>query len=83
MNKGGFMYKRKVITRKTELETLEEIIEDREYYKENSENGLSIIINSSWGSGKTTFVRSFADMIDREKCEVLDIYNSFEYEEMP
>lgn len=74
------MYKRKQINRKTELETLEEIIEDRDYYKENSENGLSIIINGSWGSGKTTFVRSFADMIDRGKYEVLDIYNSFEYD---
>lgn len=62
-----------------EIETLQEIIENREYYKENSSRGISIIINGEWGSGKTTFIEDFKKTIEKE-YNVLNIFNSFEYD---
>ena len=35
-----------------------EVIRKKEFYKENSEHGLVILLNGEWGTGKTTFARS-------------------------
>lgn len=74
------MYKKLDSIRKEEIASLKQIIDNREYYKENSEEGLSILINGSWGSGKSTFINSFKESIDSKKYEILDVYNSFEYD---
>lgn len=74
------MYKRKHLLRKLELDTLQEIINNREYYKENSQYGISILLNGSWGSGKTDFVNSFKENINPNNYNIMNIYNAFEYD---
>lgn len=58
----------KYISRDLEIETVLEIIEKRNEYRENSEHGLVILVNGQWGSGKTYFLRKL-----KERCK--DIYN--------
>ena len=73
------VYDRKYISRKMEIDTLYEIISNYDYYKENSVNGLSILLNGIWGSGKTKFIEEFRSS-STEEYNILDIYNSFEYD---
>lgn len=76
------MYNKKILPRKNEIETLKQIIDNAEYYKENSENGLSIIVNGAWGSGKSKFINDLKSSFEQNSNEyrVLEIYNSFEYD---
>lgn len=71
----------KKILRTMEIETLLEIINNRNIYKENSENGLVILLNGSWGSGKTTFLTQLKERIENEdKIDIFADYNSYEYD---
>lgn len=67
--------------RENDINTLFEIIDNREQYKENSENGLVILLNGSWGSGKTTFLKDVEEHIkSSDKYEILLNYNSYSYD---
>lgn len=69
------------IPRTMEIKTLIEIINNRNVYKENSENGLVILLNGSWGSGKTTFLTELKERIEvEEKIDIFADYNSYEYD---
>lgn len=69
------------IQRNDEIKVLLDIIKNREMYKENSENGLVILLNGSWGSGKTTFLNQFKEKIkDEENINLFADYNSYEYD---
>jgi len=71
--------KRKIVTRKEDIETLIEIIENREDYKENSKNGLVILLNGEWGTGKTTFLNEFIEKMNgKENIELFSNYNAYE-----
>ena len=48
--------KAKKVSRIKDIEVLFEVIKNMKEYRENSENGLVILLNGSWGSGKTTFL---------------------------
>ncbi len=74
------MEQRKV-SRDVDIDVLLEIIKNRDNYKENSENGLVILLNGSWGSGKTTFLKDFKEKVDKEEgIDIFSIYNSYEYD---
>ena len=74
------MEQRKV-SRDVDIDVLLEIIKNRDNYKENSENGLVILLNGSWGSGKTTFLKDFKERVDKEEgIDIFSIYNSYEYD---
>ena len=60
------MYDRYHVDRNEEIETVKELIKNRDYYKENSQKGISILINGSWGSGKTTFINDLCKNIELE-----------------
>ena len=60
-------YMPKHYDRKEEIDTIFELIESKDYYKENSSNGLSILVNGPWGSGKTTFIEDFRKKAETEK----------------
>lgn len=73
--------KSKIVSRKKDIDVLFEIINNRDIYKENSENGLVILLNGSWGSGKTTFLNELEKYINEsELYELFSNYNSYEYD---
>ena len=73
--------KSKIVSRKKDIDVLFEIIENREFYKENSENGLVILLNGSWGSGKTTFINELEkEIANNQDLDLFTNYNSFEYD---
>lgn len=73
--------KSKIVSRKNDIDVLFEIIDNRDIYKENSENGLVILLNGSWGSGKTTFLNELEKNINEsENYELFSKYNSYEYD---
>lgn len=77
------MYEKFYIDRTEEIETLKEIINKRDYYKENSEKGISILINGSWGSGKSKFINDFCENMeldDKYKNYRILKYDAFEYD---
>lgn len=74
------MYNKFHVDRIEEIDTLKELIENRDYYKENSQNGISILINGSWGSGKTTFINDLCKDSELDKAYKIIKYDSFEYD---
>ncbi len=75
-----YRYNRNHVERLDEIRTLKELIANRQYYQENSENGLSILINGTWGSGKTRFAKDICDDEElKEKYNVIT-YDAFEYD---
>lgn len=71
------------VSRDEEIETLKEIIDNDEEYRENSEEGLTILLNGSWGSGKTSFINDFVDSIKNDKTRKYELfckYDAFEYD---
>jgi len=71
----------KYVKRELELKTMLEIIDKHREYKENSENGLVILMNGSWGSGKTTFLKDLQkEIVSNENYNFLGTYNPFEYD---
>ena len=69
------------VSRKKEIETIIEIINKSEEYKENSENGLVILLNGEWGTGKSTFLSELKGRIEEEReMELFNDYNSYEYD---
>lgn len=74
------MYNRLHVDRTEEINTLKELIENRDYYKENSQEGISILINGSWGSGKTVFINDLCENIKLKNDYNIIKYDSFEYD---
>lgn len=71
----------KKINRENDMNVLFEIINNRDEYKESSENGLVILLNGSWGSGKTTFLGDVEQYInDNNDYQLFSNYNSFDYD---
>lgn len=70
---------RKDVSRIEEIETIIEIINNSEDYRENSLNGLVILLNGGWGTGKTTFIKNLEEKIKMEKnMEIIAKYISWE-----
>ena len=70
--------KAKIVSRTDEITTLLEIINNREEYKENSKNGLVILLNGEWGTGKTTFLEQLVEVIKKEESiNLFNIYNAY------
>lgn len=71
----------KKVTREKDIKVLFDIINNRDDYKENSENGLAILLNGSWGSGKTTFLKEVEEYINNSSdYELFTNYNSYTYD---
>ncbi len=71
--------KSKIMSRVDDVSTLLEIIHNRDKYKENSENGLVILLNGEWGTGKTTFIEEFVDRINAiDDINLFNVYNAYE-----
>jgi len=71
----------KKVLRQRDINVLFEIINNREYYKENSEHGLVILLNGAWGSGKTTFLNDLEKEISsRDDYELFSHYDSYSYD---
>lgn len=71
--------KAKLMSRIDDISTLIEIINNREEYKENSKNGLVILLNGEWGTGKTTFLEEFASKVDTiNDISIFNVYNAYE-----
>lgn len=69
------------VERTLEINTLFEIINHRKNYKENSENGLVILINGPWGSGKSEFLRDFMKHLQKkEEYSLFNYYDSYQYD---
>lgn len=69
------------VSRQVDVEVLLEIIRKREDYKENSKNGLVILLNGSWGSGKSTFLYELEEkIIESENMNLFLNYNAYEYD---
>lgn len=67
--------------RDNDLNVLFEVIASREDYKENSENGLVILLNGAWGSGKTTFLNEVKEFIEQsDEYDLFMDYNSYSYD---
>lgn len=80
IRKGDSM-KAKKVCRDIDVDVLLEIIRKREEYKENSQNGLVILLNGSWGSGKSTFLKQLEEKIN--ECDDVQLfinYNAYEYD---
>lgn len=77
---GNKMYNKFHIDRAEEIDTIKELIKNRDYYKENSQEGISILINGSWGSGKTTFINDLCGDSELNKEYKIIKYDSFEYD---
>lgn len=73
-------YERKKVLREVEIETLNEIVGKYKYYQENSSEGISILINGGWGSGKSTFLEDYCNQKDNTNYQFLNIYKSYEYD---
>lgn len=74
------MYNKYHVDRVEEINTLKELIKNRDYYKENSQEGVSILINGTWGSGKTTFINDLCKNIESDNEYKIIKYDSFEYD---
>ena len=73
--------KYKTFSRENDCNTMIELIKNKEEYKEISENGLVILLNGEWGSGKTTFINELKDKIKKEDdIELFNCYNAYEYD---
>ncbi len=71
----------KKVMREKDIKVLFDIINNRDEYKENSENGLAILLNGSWGSGKTTFLKEVEEYINNSSdYELFTNYNSYTYD---
>lgn len=69
----------KIMSRVDDVSTLLEIIYNRDKYKENSKNGLVILLNGEWGTGKTTFIEEFVDRINAiDDINLFNVYNAYE-----
>lgn len=69
------------VSRKKDIDLLFEIINKRDFYKENSENGFVVLLNGSWGSGKTTFLKELeCEIKKREEYDLFVNYNSYSYD---
>ena len=72
---------KKILQRADEKDVVLEIIKNLEEYRENSKNGLVILINGPWGSGKTTFLEKLETEINEKKeFEIFSKYDSWEYD---
>lgn len=75
------MIKSKIVSRNDDIATLFEIIRNTESYKENSENGLVILLNGEWGTGKSTFLSELKNCInEQDDLELFNEYNAYEYD---
>jgi len=71
--------KNNIQVRNDEISTLLEVIRKKDFYKENSENGLVILLNGEWGTGKTTFINQFIEAInEQDDMELFNNYNAYE-----
>lgn len=71
--------KNNIQVRSDEISTLLEVIRKKDFYKENSENGLVILLNGEWGTGKTTFINQFIETInEQDDMELFNNYNAYE-----
>ncbi len=71
--------RQKFVPRDNEMESMLEIIRNFEFYKENSENGLVILLNGGWGTGKSTFLKNLVENIEREEnIKLFNNYNAYE-----
>lgn len=67
------------VSRINEINTMLEIVSKGDEYKENSKNGLVILLNGEWGSGKTVFLKELENEINKKySIELFANYNSFE-----
>lgn len=75
------MIKSKIVSRNDDIATLFEIIRNTESYKENSKNGLVILLNGEWGTGKSTFLSELKNCInEQDDLELFSEYNAYEYD---
>ena len=73
--------KKRIVTRANEISSMLEIIHNIEQYKENSQNGLVILLNGAWGTGKTTYLNDLKEKIKESKdVELFNDYNAYEYD---
>lgn len=73
--------KKKLVERKNDVEVLINIIKNKNDYQENSENGLVILLNGEWGTGKTTLLREFVEKIEKnDELELFNVYNAYEHD---
>lgn len=71
--------RQKLVSRDNEIESMLEIMRNVDLYKENSENGLVILLNGSWGSGKSTFLSKLVEQIEKEyDFKLFSYYNAYE-----
>lgn len=71
----------KKYNRTDEIDAIVEIINKNSEYRENSENGLVILLNGSWGSGKTTFLKDLENQIKQiDEFDLFLNYNSYSYD---
>ena len=80
IRKGDCM-KVKKVSRSIDIDVLLEIIRKREEYKENSQNGLVVLLNGAWGSGKSTFLKELEEKIgDCDDMQLFINYNAYEFD---
>lgn len=73
--------KKMMYSRENEVKTILEIIKNKEDYMENNDNCLIILLNGSWGSGKTTFISELCSAVQKnEDMELLNNYNAYEHD---
>lgn len=71
--------KQQKVSRENEITSIIEIINNVDRYKENSLNGLVILLNGNWGTGKTTFIEELIENIrEQENMELFNLYNAYE-----
>lgn len=71
--------KQKIKSRKDDISTLLDIIKNKDDYKENSENGLVILLNGEWGTGKSTFLKEVINELEKDdNVELFNNYNAYE-----
>lgn len=69
------------VSRDIDIKVLLEIIRKRNEYKENSKNGLVILLNGAWGSGKSTFLNELEEkIIECNDVQLFLNYNAYEYD---
>lgn len=69
------------VSRQVDVDVLLEIIKKRDEYKENSKNGLVILLNGAWGSGKSTFLNELEEkIIESDDTNLFLNYNAYEYD---